>query len=80
MTAYRIQTPMPGVTTDIGPVHFHQGVAECDDTEPNVPRVIDYCRERGYAVTELDRDAVSQTTPAVSLPLAQIAGNSVYLR
>ena len=51
---YRLETPAPGVTTDIGPVHFHQGVAEVDDSAPNVPQVLAYCRNNGYGVHELD--------------------------
>jgi hypothetical protein len=51
---YRLETPAKGVTTDIGPVHFHQGVAEVDDTQPYVDRVISYCRTNGYGVHELD--------------------------
>lgn len=82
MTAYRIQTPVPGATTDIGPVHFHNGVAECDDEQPNVPAVLDYCRQSGYVVTGLDREAHPLVPEPVSLPpevAAQYAGNSVYL-
>lgn len=51
---YRLETPTKGVTTDIGPVHFHLGVVEVDDTAPNVPQVIAYCRNNGYGVHPLD--------------------------
>jgi hypothetical protein len=54
---YRLETPTQGVTTDIGPVHFHLGVAEVDDGAPNVPQVIAYCRNNGYGVHELDAPA-----------------------
>lgn len=55
---YRLETPTKGVTTDIGPVHFHLGVVEVDDTAPNVPQVISYCRNNGYGVHELDVQVV----------------------
>lgn len=51
---YRLETPVAGVTTDIGPVHFHLGVAEVDEEHPNVAQVIAYCRNNGYGVHELD--------------------------
>lgn len=51
---YRLETPTKGVTTDIGPVHFHLGVVEVDDTAPNVLAVLNYCRNNGYGVHELD--------------------------
>lgn len=51
---YRLETPTKGVTTDIGPVHFHLGVAEVDDNAPNVPAVLSYCRNNGYGVHELE--------------------------
>jgi predicted component of type VI protein secretion system len=54
---YRLETPVAGVTTDIGPVHFHLGVAEVDEAHPNVPQVIAYCRNNGYGVHELDEPA-----------------------
>lgn len=54
MARYRIETPAKGVSTDIGPVHFHLGVAEADDATPGVPGVLAYCRNNGYGVHEID--------------------------
>lgn len=60
MGRYRIETPVAGVTTDIGPAHFHQGVVEVDDTEPGIPGVLTYCRHNGYTVTDLDAEAAAE--------------------
>jgi hypothetical protein len=60
MTRFKIETPVRGVTTDIGPAHFQQGVAEVDDTTVGVPGVLAYCRHNGYTVTDLDAAAVEQ--------------------
>lgn len=60
MGRYKLETPAAGVTTDIGPVHFHLGVAEIDDTEPGRAGVLSYCRHNGYTVTDLDAAAAEQ--------------------
>lgn len=49
MPRYLIQTPVKGASTDIGPVHFHQGKAELDE----VPHWLrQYCTENGYSITD----------------------------
>jgi hypothetical protein len=53
MTVYRVTTPVPGVTTDIGPVHFFRGTADVDDSVPTEAAVLSYCRSAGYGVTAL---------------------------
>lgn len=60
MTRYRLETPVAGVTTDIGPAHFHLGVAEVDDTVPGIGGVLAYCRHNGYAVVDLDEQAAAE--------------------
>lgn len=49
MARYRIETPVPGVSTDLGNVHFHLGVAEVDE----VPHWLrNYCEQNGYPITD----------------------------
>jgi hypothetical protein len=49
MARYRIETPVRGATTDLGNVHFHQGVAEVDE----VPHWLrSYCEQNGYPITD----------------------------
>jgi hypothetical protein len=62
VTKFRLTTPAPGVTTDIGPAHFRAGVAEVDDTTVGVPGVLAYCRQNGYGVTDLDAEAAALVT------------------
>lgn len=60
MTKFRLTTPAPNVTTDIGPAHFQRGVAEVDDATPGVAGVLAYCQQNGYGVTDLDAKAVAE--------------------
>jgi hypothetical protein len=49
MARYRIETPVQGITTDLGNVHFHLGVAEVDEV-PHWLRA--YCEQNGYPITD----------------------------
>lgn len=76
MTRFKIETPVPKVTTDIGPAHFQQGVAEVDDTTPGVPGVLAYCRQNGYTVTPLDEDQADGVGDDDGDPLTPPPGNA----
>jgi hypothetical protein len=79
MTRFKIETPVPKVTTDIGPAHFQQGVAEVDDTTPGVPGVLAYCRHNGYTVTDLtpiDEDPADGVGDDDGDPLTPPPGNA----
>lgn len=79
MTRFKIETPVRGVTTDIGPAHFQQGVAEVDDTTPGVPGVLAYCRQNGYTITDLtplDEDQADGVGDDDGDPLTPPPGNA----
>lgn len=54
MARYRIETPVKGASGDLGPVHFHQGVAELDEIPLGVRQ---YCELNGYTITDTQAPA-----------------------
>jgi hypothetical protein len=54
MARYTILTPVPTATTDLGPVHFHQGKAEVDEIPVGVRQ---YCEQNGYTIIDTHVEA-----------------------
>ncbi|NUS53831.1 MAG: hypothetical protein HOV66_03060 [Streptomycetaceae bacterium] len=55
MAVYRVSTPVPGASGDVGGVHFADGVALVD--EETDAAVLAYCRAAGYTVEPADGQA-----------------------
>lgn len=62
MANFRIETPVKGASTDLGEIHFHNGVAEVDDIPYGVRQ---YCEHNGYAITDLRPSSVDEPVAEV---------------
>lgn len=61
MARFRITTPVPGASGEVGGVVFAHGVAEVDDQTH--PAVVAYCRGAGYGVEPIDEPAEVEAEP-----------------
>lgn len=77
MARYRIETPTQGITTDLGNVHFHQGVAEVE-VVPHWLR--SYCEQNGYPITDtqpsVDEDLADGVPDDDNNPVTPPPGNA----
>lgn len=55
MTVYRVTTPVPGASGDVGGVQFTDGVALVNDETDAA--VLAYCQGAGYTVEPADEQA-----------------------
>ena len=75
MGRYLIQTPVKDASTDLGPVHFHQGKAEMDE----VPYWLrNYCEQNGYTITDTQppADAADGVPDDDNTPVTPPPGNA----
>lgn len=61
MAVYRVRTPVPGASGDIGNVHFSNGVALVD--EETDAAVLAYCRGAGYTVEAIEPEPEVEGEP-----------------